>query len=211
MRRLFDTLIAAYGPQHWWPAHSVEEMMIGAILVQNTSWQQVAQVIARLKQEQLLAMAPLRQLPAAAWWQRLRPVGFFRVKQQRLKALADFMAAYDDQTEALFQLDTLSLRQQLLAVPGIGKETADAILCYGAHRPLFVVDAYAKRLFSRLGWCTTASDYDSIQQLVHRALPADPDLLGELHALIVEHGKNHCRKQPVCIGCPLLFCPAYER
>ncbi|WP_130473074.1 endonuclease III domain-containing protein [Candidatus Magnetaquicoccus inordinatus] len=208
MYRLFDTLFTAYGPQHWWPADSSEEMMIGAILVQNSSWQQVSSVIQQLRQQQLLSFLLIRQLPAETWWQLLHPVGFFRVKHRRLKALADFMAHFADQPSQLFQSDSQSLRQALLAIPGIGKETADAILCYGAQRPLFVVDKYAQRLFSRLQWCTEITDYDTIQQMVHAALPADAALLGELHALIVQHGKLHCRKQANCPGCPIPFCPA---
>jgi endonuclease-3 related protein len=211
MRRLYDTLFATYGPQHWWPADSLPELMIGAILVQNTAWQQVEQVMHNLKQAECLSLSAIRQLPAASWWQWLRPVGFFRVKYQRLKAFADFMALYDDQPEQLFQPDTQHVRQTLLAVPGIGKETADAILCYGAQRPLFVVDAYAQRLFARLQWCTATAGYDTIQAMVHAALPADWAVLSELHALIVQHGKRHCRKKANCHGCPLHFCPVPER
>ncbi|MBF0098405.1 MAG: endonuclease III domain-containing protein [Magnetococcales bacterium] len=211
MRRLYDTLFATYGPQHWWPADSLPELMIGAILVQNTAWQQVEQVIQNLKQADHLSLADIRHLPAETWWHWLRPVGFFRVKYQRLKAFADFMALYDDQPERLFRQETQPLRQTLLAIPGIGKETADAILCYGAQRPIFVVDTYAQRLFARLEWCTATASYDTIQARVHAALPADWVILGELHALIVQHGKNHCRKQAHCPGCPLHFCPAWKR
>ncbi|MEO5362978.1 MAG: hypothetical protein H7838_05070 [Magnetococcus sp. DMHC-8] len=211
MRRLFDTLLSAYGPQHWWPAHSIEEMMVGAILVQNTAWTQVIPVIDRLKAHQWLSLAAIRQLPEEDLWTLLRPVGYFRVKTRRLKALAACLQRYDDQPERLFQLDTAALRHTLLQVHGIGKETADAMVCYGARRPLFVVDAYTGRLFHRLGWTTRQASYETIQAMVHRALPEDAHLLGELHALIVQHAKIHCRTRPICVRCPLSFCPACER
>ncbi|MBF0401114.1 MAG: hypothetical protein HQL80_11195 [Magnetococcales bacterium] len=211
MRALLDSLFAAYGPQHWWPAQSVEEMMVGAILVQNSSWTQVERVIAQLQLHDLLSLAALRQMPAEQLWPVLRPVGFFRLKTRRLKALADFMAQYDDRPEQLFQQETQRLRQSLLQVNGIGKETADAILCYGARRPLFVVDAYTKRLFYRLGRVAENASYDTIQAMVHQGLPNSAEQLGELHALIVCHGKEHCRARPRCALCPLHFCPAFGR
>ena len=211
MYTLLRTLLAAYGPQHWWPAQSVEEMMVGAILVQNTAWTQVAQVIAQMQAQQLLSMAAIRQLQEEKLWSVLRPVGFFRVKTRRLKALANCMGRYRDQPERLFQLETIPLRNTLLQVHGIGKETADAIVCYGAHRPLFVVDAYTKRLFYRLGWTAAQASYDEIQDKVQQALPRDVQPLAELHALIVQHAKSHCRARPLCHHCPLSFCPAYGK
>ena len=206
---LLDTLLAAYGPQQWWPAKSIEEMMVGAVLVQNTAWTQVAKVIEQLERLDLLAFLALRQIPEERLWQVLRPVGFFRVKSRRLKALAQFMADYQDQPDWLFQTETAQLRDLLLQVHGIGKETADAILCYGAGRPLFVVDAYGKRLLHRLGWIGPEASYDEVQSWVQARLPADAVLLGEFHALIVQHAKLHCRVRPLCLSCPLLFCPLY--
>ncbi|MEO5341498.1 MAG: hypothetical protein H7837_13450 [Magnetococcus sp. MYC-9] len=212
MQRLFATLLAAYGPQQWWPATSIEEMMVGAILVQNTSWRQVPPVIARLQAQGLLSPAALRRVDDETLWTLLRPVGYFRVKSRRLKALADCMGRYDDRPERLFQLEILPLRNTLLQVHGIGKETADAIVCYGARRPLFVVDAYAKRLLHRLGWLSTeAVSYDVVQALVQQHMPVDADILGELHALIVQHAKHHCRSRPHCSLCPLPFCPTHGR
>ncbi len=211
MRRLFDSLFSAYGPQHWWPAQGVEEMMIGAMLVQNTSWTQVTLVIDRMKEQKCLSLATIRQWPEEDLWTLLRPVGYFRVKSRRLKALADCLGGYDDQPERLFQMETDPLRQTLLQVHGVGKETADSILCYAACRPLFVVDAYTKRLFRRLGWIDEKTGYDAIQTMVHQPLPRDAHLLGELHALIVHHAKVHCRTKPVCLHCPLPFCPHHER
>ncbi|MBF0460933.1 MAG: hypothetical protein HQL87_06015 [Magnetococcales bacterium] len=133
------------------------------------------------------------------------------MKTRRLKALANFMGRYEDDPEQLFQLETNLLRDTLLQVHGIGPETADSMICYAAHRPMFVVDAYTKRLFHRLGWLGEKASYATIQTLVHQALPRDAHQLGELHALIVQHAKQHCRAKPVCLSCPLSFCPAYGR
>ena len=206
---LLDVLLAAYGPQQWWPAKSLEEMMVGAVLVQNTAWTQVAKVIVELEALGLLSFLAIAQVPEEKLWQILRPVGFFRVKSRRLKSLARFMADYQGQPERLFQIETAPLRRLLLQVHGIGKETADAMLCYGAGRPLFVVDAYSKRLFHRLGCIDPEASYDAVQTWVQAQLPADAVLLGEFHALIVQHAKQHCRARPLCLTCPLLFCPLY--
>lgn len=204
---LFNGLFSTYGPQHWWPADSVEEMMVGAILVQNTNWNQASKVIARLKNENCLSMPILRHLNDTVLWDLLKPSGYFRIKSQRLKALAHFMGEYDDQPQTLFKLETQTLRKALLNVHGIGKETADSILCYGAKRAVFVVDTYCKRLFSRLGWIQESATYDQIQQLVHNHFPHSAQQLGELHALIVTHSKKQCQKQPLCTNCPLLDNP----
>jgi endonuclease-3 related protein len=168
-------------------------------------------VIAALRAQQLLSLAAIRQLPEERLEKLLQPVGFFRVKRRRLQALAEFMAHFNDRPEQLFQMESTRLRQSLLQVHGIGKETADAILCYGAARPLFVVDAYTKRLFQRLGWVGEGAPYDQIQAMVQHALPQDAQILGELHALIVQHAKLHCRARPLCGGCPLSFCPEFNK
>ena len=207
---LFDALFSAYGPQHWWPAKHAEEMMVGAILVQNTAWVQVTKVIAQLESQGALSLSVLRQIPEASLWAWLRPVGYFRVKTRRLKALAEFMQDYEDRPEVLFRLETDVLRYRLLQVHGIGKETADSIVCYAAKRPFFVVDAYTQRLFRRFGWVGEKATYDAVQALVHDTCPKDAAWLGELHALIVHHAKTHCRVRPLCGACPVHFCPAYE-
>lgn len=206
--KLFDCLLTAYGPQQWWPAESVEEMMIGAILVQNTTWTQTSRVIAQLDAQHSLSMAAIRQMAEELLWQHLRPAGYFRVKTRRLKALANFMLLYHDQTETLFQLPTTELRHLLLQVHGIGKETADSIICYGAKQPIFVVDAYCRRLFQRLGWIAAKASYDEVQTLVHERFPMQAQPLGEFHALIVHHAKEHCQARPVCNHCPVPFCPS---
>ncbi|MBF0192237.1 MAG: endonuclease [Magnetococcales bacterium] len=207
VRGLFDTLLRAYGPRHWWPARTVPEMMVGAMLVQNTTWTGASQAVARLEEAGLLdSWSKLLQTPDETLGALIRPAGYFRVKTRRLKALAGFMAGFDHDHTRLFQQETPPLRAALLGVHGVGKETADSILCYAAQRPIFVVDAYTRRIFSRLGWCDDQAGYDDLQRLVMSALPPDAHILGEMHALLVEHAKTHCRAQPRCAGCPVGPC-----
>ncbi|MBF0625921.1 MAG: endonuclease [Magnetococcales bacterium] len=205
-RKLFLELLAAHGPRHWWPADDSFEMMVGAILVQNTAWTGAHQAVIRLKEAGRLSAAALRDTPEATLWELIRPAGHFRLKTRRLRALGAFLQEFDDDPGRLFQLDTAPLRQALLGVWGIGPETADSILCYEARRPCFVVDAYTRRLFSRLGWVGAKASYGEIQRLVEADLPADAAVLGEFHALIVAQAKAHCRARPVCAGCPVSGC-----
>lgn len=210
-QRLYHHLYEAYGPQHWWPAKTVMGMMIGAILVQNTAWTQAAKAVDILSDQGALNPETLRTLPDETLWEWVRPAGYFRVKTARLKALARFLEEYDDDLDRLFALDTETLREKLLGVYGIGKETADSILCYGAQRPYFVVDAYTRRLFSRLGWVGEKASYDQMQSIVHGEMARQTDLFGEFHALIVIHAKAHCRVRPGCAGCPVAFCPSHPQ
>ena len=208
--QLFMRLLAAYGPQQWWPAKTVFGMMVWAILVQNTAWTQAAKAVEVLADNDALAASALREHKDETLWGWIRPAGYFRVKTKRLKALAAFLADYDDDLERLFALETMELRNALLSINGVGKETADSIVCYGAKRPMFVVDAYTRRLFSRLGWVGEKAGYDEIQLLVHGGVAMEGELLGEYHALIVRHAKEHCRVRPLCMGCPLAFCPRHS-
>lgn len=210
LQQLFERLLHVYGPQGWWPADSVEEMMIGSILVQNTAWAQVVKVVAQLASHDALSMEAIRRMSDATLWEILKPVGFFRIKTRRLRAFAEFMRDYDDSPDRLFRLPTDTLRVTLLRVYGIGKETADSMICYGAKRPVFVVDTYGKRLFHRLGWRPENPPYDAVQAWVEAQFPRDARLLGELHALIVAHAKAFCHTRPSCGTCPLLFCPNRE-
>ncbi len=183
-------------------------MMAGAVLVQNTAWLGANKAVEQLEEAGLLtSWSRLLSTPEETVWALIRPAGFFRVKTVRLRALAHFMVVSGGH-EALFSLQTSELRQALLGVHGVGKETADSILCYAADRPVFVVDAYTKRIFLRLGWITPTATYETMQQLVHKNFPVETQPLGELHALLVRHAKDHCRVKPSCAGCPVLFCPA---
>jgi endonuclease III related protein len=205
-QKLFNVLYGAYGPQHWWPAKSIEAMMVGVILVQNTAWTQAAKVVESLEKNNCLSWQALRDIDDETLWQWLRPAGYFRVKSRRIKALAYFMAGFDDSLAKLFTLDTPELRRQLLSVNGVGKESADSIVCYGAKRSVFVVDTYTRRLFSRLGWVDEKFGYDEIQLLVHSNIDKNADIFNEFHALIVRHAKEHCQKRPSCENCPVNFC-----
>ncbi|MBF0178916.1 MAG: endonuclease [Magnetococcales bacterium] len=205
---LYEALFGAHGPQHWWPAPTVPAMMAGAMLVQNTAWIGAARAVERLGEAGLLdSWSCLLAAPDEQVWELVRPAGYFRVKTVRLKALAAFMEAYGGAHERLFGLETSALRRALLTVAGVGKETADSIVCYAAGRPVFVVDAYTRRIFARLGWVGPKAGYDEMQELIHAHFPGDAHLLGELHALLVRHAKEHCRVRPRCEGCPVGFCP----
>ncbi|MBF0107954.1 MAG: endonuclease [Magnetococcales bacterium] len=203
---LYRRLYERYGPQHWWPARTMTEMMVGAVLVQNTAWTQAAKAVARLEERGLLDFVAIAAAAEEELWDIVRPAGYFRIKTRRLQALAAFMAPWETVSRVVSP-ENGELRRQLLAIHGIGKETADSILCYAARQPVFVVDAYTGRLFERLGWVARKADYDTMQRLVHAAMPADAAVLGEFHALIVRHAKEHCLKKPRCAACPVVDCP----
>ncbi len=204
--RIFGLLLARYGPLHWWPAETPFEVCVGAILTQNTNWGNVEKAIANLKREGLLTPRALRDLPLERLAAVIRPSGFFNVKSVRLKEFITWL--YDrhgGSLERMFAGDWRELREELLRVRGIGRETADSILLYAGHKPTFVVDAYTARLFSRLGLVREGAGYEELRALFMENLSGDAALFNEYHALIVRHGKEHCRKKPRCAGCPLHF------
>jgi endonuclease III related protein len=204
LKEVFDRLYAAYGPRHWWPGKSRFEVLIGAVLVQNTSWQNVQKAIDRLRRNDLLEPHALYAVPLEELEELIRPAGYFRVKARRLRSLLEFLVErYDGSLEAMFQTDLAELREGLLQVKGIGPETADSILLYAGGLPAFVVDAYTHRVLARHGWIGFDADYYQIQDHFFGGLPQDAALYNEYHALLVELGKRHCRKQPRCEGCPL--------
>ncbi|MCE5266947.1 MAG: endonuclease III domain-containing protein [Planctomycetaceae bacterium] len=200
-RRLFD----AFGPQHWWPGETAFEMIVGAMLTQNTSWQNVERALANLRDADLLEPHALYAVPVEELEELLRPAGYFRVKARRLRSLLQFLVdRYDGSLEAMFAIGLPDLRQQLLDVHGVGPETADSILLYAGRLPSFVVDAYTHRVFSRHGWIDFDADYHQIQDYVQSELPADVPTYNEFHALLVRLGKDCCRKRnPKCAECPL--------
>ncbi len=201
---VFDLLFRRYGPQHWWPAETPFEVCVGAILTQNTSWGNVEKAIGNLKRAQLLSPKALRDIPVDQLAEVVRPAGFFNIKAKRLKGFIDWLfARYDGSLEQLFAGEWPILRKELLGVSGIGPETCDAILLYAGGKPSFVADAYTRRLFAGLGLIQEDADYEDIRALFMENLPPDPVLFNEYHALIVEHGKEHCRKRPRCAGCSL--------
>jgi endonuclease-3 related protein len=201
---IYRRLFARYGPQHWWPGDTPFEVMVGAILTQSTAWQNVEKAINNLKSAGILSPEAIRRLPLAEIARLIHPCGYYNAKARKLKALVDWLgAACDDNLERLFATKTDELRKQLLAVHGVGPETADSILLYAADKPIFVIDAYTRRVLSRLSLVPEKDTYDEYQQLFMQNLPSDVRLFNEYHALFVRLGKIVCRKQPLCLICCL--------
>lgn len=222
---MYDRLWRAWGPQQWWPGETPTEIAVGAILTQNTAWTNVERAIARLKGAGALAWHRLHALTESELADLIRSSGTFRVKARRLKELAGrVVRELDGCIEALADVDPSAARAWLLAVPGIGPETADAILLYALGRATFVVDAYTRRVLRRHGWINDSATYQDVQSLFHRAYLDDVDLkpvrtpreipvarfFNEFHALIVAVGKRHCRSRARCAGCPLADLPHDE-
>jgi len=204
--QVYELLTAHYGEQHWWPAESSFEMMVGAILTQNTRWESVEDAIQNLKNANMLNPESILSSDSEQLERMIRPSGFFRQKSRRLIELSSFFLAHGG-THGLKQWSIQSLRARLLDVHGIGPETADSILLYALDKPLFVVDAYTKRVFSRLGMFEATMKYDDVQKFFAQRLPDSLPLFQEFHALIVKHAKQHCSSKPQCDGCPLFsFC-----
>ncbi len=198
--RLFD----AFGPQSWWPGESPFEVMVGAVLTQNTSWKNVERAIANLRDAGLLTPHALHALPDEELAELIRPAGYFRLKTRRLKNLLNFvMDEYDGSLDAMFAAGLSTLREQLLSVNGIGPETADSILLYAGELPTFVVDTYTARVLKRHGWIEPEADYHAIQEHFQSGLAQDVAMFNEFHALLVRVGNQHCRRTPKCAGCPL--------
>lgn len=204
IQRVYDALFDRWGPQHWWPARTRLEMMLGAILTQNTAWTNVEKAIANLRANDALNFSTLESVPEKALAKWVRPAGYFNQKASYIKGMiAAIRERFDGSLDKLFALETQALRKELLSWKGIGAETADSILLYAARRPVFVVDAYTKRFLSRHGICEKKASYDSVAKLFTDNLPEDVQLYNEYHALIVKLGKEHCNTKPRCEGCPL--------
>jgi len=193
-------LLTAYGAQHWWPADTPFEVMVGAILTQNTNWKNVEKAIANLKQANALDAQTILDMGDAQLRTLIRPSGFFNQKAERLKLFCTFYLAHGRENGLKSLPDA---RACLLELKGIGPETADSMLLYALEIPVFVVDAYTKRIFSRLGLISANADYATTQTIFMDELPSDVALFNTYHALIVEHAKRHCRAKPDCAGCPL--------
>jgi endonuclease-3 related protein len=208
-RRLFDR----YGPQGWWPGNSAFEVMVGAILTQSAAWANVEKALDNLKRAHLLSPAGIRKVRLDRLARLVYPSGYYRVKASKLKALVAFLyRRADGDLRRLFHLDLATLRQELLGVYGIGPETADSILLYAAEKPIFVVDAYTRRIVYRLGLASANARYEALQTLFMDNLPHDVALFNEYHALLVRLGKEVCRRKPRCAECSLReICPAPHR
>lgn len=201
---MFHLMFDRFGPQHWWPAETELEMMVGAVLTQNTNWKNVEKAIANLKRKRLLSFEALTSLTVDELAEEIRPAGYYHVKAGRLKNLITFVQeTYDGKLDRCFYDETGVLREGLLSVKGVGPETADSMLLYAMHRPVFVVDAYTFRIMNRHGLIFEAADYDDLQKVFTDNLPLDVGMFNEFHALIVQVGKNFCKKKPRCEECPL--------
>lgn len=197
-------MLTAYGSQHWWPADTPFEVMVGAVLTQSASWWNVEKAISNLKAQRLLCPAGLRDVSQDLLANTIRPSGYYNSKAKKLKSLAEWLGRrYGDDIRLMRQEPVSALRNDLLAVYGIGEETADSILLYACDQPIFVVDAYTTRILARLG-VSTGRRYEDWQAVFMGTLSPDAGLFNEYHALLVRHGKDHCRKAPLCPGCPLL-------
>jgi endonuclease-3 related protein len=202
---VYHVLFRAYGPQHWWPGDTPFEVMVGAVLTQNTSWTNVEKAIANLRRERVLSFSGMIRLAPQKLASLIRPSGYYNIKAKRLRQLLLFIhTQYSDSLARMFAADSLHLRRQLLEVNGVGPETADSILLYAGGKPFFVVDAYTRRIFSRQGLISGNEDYRAVQGLFMDNLPREIGLYNEYHALIVRIGKEHCKKaKPLCGNCPI--------
>ena len=201
----FNSLFTALGPQHWWPADTPFEVIVGTILTQNTSWTNVEMAMANLRGERLLTLEGIERVNQRHLAKLLRPAGYFRQKARKLKAFVKFLRGeHAGSLRRMFATPTLQLREKLLGVWGIGPETADSILLYAGQHPVFVVDTYTKRMFARHGWIGEKANYEDVRWMVERQFPGDVKRFNELHALIVHAGKNWCRPHDEqCGECPL--------
>ena len=201
----FNSLFTAFGPQHWWPGRTQFEIIVGAILTQNTSWTNVEHAIENLRRSHLLTPRAIRKVRLPKLESLIRPSGYFRQKARKLKAFCDFLQReYRGSLRKMFATPTLILREKLLGVFGIGPETADSILLYAGGHAVFVVDAYTKRILSRHGWAGEKSKYEAMRWMFERQFPGNAKRFNEFHALIVNTGKNFCLPQkPLCDRCPL--------
>jgi endonuclease-3 related protein len=200
---IYHSLLDHYGPQRWWPAEEPFEMMVGAVLTQSTTWTSVEKAIGNLKTAGVLSPGALRQLPSSELAVLIFPSGYYNAKALKLKSLAAYLGEYQDDLARLFAVDTCQLRRELLGVHGIGEETADSILLYAAGHPVFVIDAYTRRIIGRIGLASDKRRYTDYQRLFMDNLPVDSDLYNEYHALLVCLGKNVCHRHPLCQQCCL--------
>ena len=201
---IYHRLLRFFGEQEWWPAETPFEVIVGAILTQNTAWRNVEQAIENLKAEGVLTPQGLRSIDEARLAGLIHPAGYYNVKAKRLKGLITFLdKEYGGDLQRMFAEPLASLRGKILMVKGVGPETADSILLYAAEKPIFVIDAYTRRVLSRHGMLSDGASYGDIQDLFMRSLPLDVSLYKEYHALFVRLAKTFCKTKPLCTGCPL--------
>lgn len=209
LRDIYGRLYRYFGPRHWWPGETPFEVIAGAILTQNTAWENVEKAITNLKDENLLSINKLSKLTHKRLARLIRPSGYYNQKAKKIKNMVAFLkSSYKSKLSNMENVNTKILREQLLGINGVGPETADSILLYAFNRPIFVVDAYTKRIFNRLKMIKTSDDYYQVQSLFMDNLTPDVNLFNEYHALIVELGKRICKSKPICSKCVLnKICP----
>ncbi|RLI90859.1 MAG: endonuclease III domain-containing protein [Candidatus Altiarchaeales archaeon] len=201
---IYHKLLEHFGEQGWWPAETEFEVIVGAILTQASSWTNVEKAIENLKSEGLLSPEALLQASEEKLRRLIKPVGYYNAKTLKLKRFVEFLHEnYEGDLDKLFDRDTEKLRLELLSVWGIGQETADSIILYAANKPTFVIDAYTKRIMSRLGLVNEDTTYSDLKKFFELQLPGDLEIYKEFHALLVELGKNYCKTKPLCGKCPI--------
>ncbi len=205
INNIYRLLYEEYGPQGWWPGDSELECILGAILTQNSSWKNVEKAILNLKNLDLISVEKLNLLTTNELAELIRPSGYYNQKTIKIKNFVSFLSEnYQGKLENMLQEDTWVLRNKLLQIKGIGPETADSILLYSANKPIFVIDAYTHRIFSRHAIVPEQTNYNEMQEIFMDSLENNAEIFNEYHALIVKVGKEHCKKQkPICTGCPL--------
>ncbi|MEO0071017.1 MAG: endonuclease III domain-containing protein [candidate division WOR-3 bacterium] len=206
--KIYQALYQTFGPQHWWPGETTLEIIIGAVLTQNTTWKNVEKAIANLKENDLLNLNRLINYPPEQLARLLRPAGYYNIKTKRLLSVLQWLLRYGG-IEKIRRLPTIRLRNELLHCYGVGPETADSILLYAFNRPVFVVDAYTRRILSRYGLITGNEPYEQLRNWLETSMTKSGKrinvvrLFNEFHALFVKLAKTHCRPIPICTGCPL--------
>jgi endonuclease-3 related protein len=204
LNELYERLYARFGPQGWWPGEGCFEIIVGAILTQNTNWGNVEKAIRNLKAAGCLTPESLNALDIERLAELIRPAGYFNVKAQRLRHFLEWLfARFDGDLDRAAALSAQGLREELLAIKGIGPETADSIILYAFDKPVFVVDAYTARILGRHGMIWPEAGYEEIREFFEGGLERDVRLYNEYHALLVRLGKEHCKPKPLCGGCPL--------
>lgn len=204
LTQMYQILFEHFGHRRWWPGNSPLEVCVGAILTQNTSWKNVEKAITNLKNAGNLKVSLLHKISTDELATLIKPAGYYNIKAKRLKNfITHLVKRHQGSLDSMFQADVDELRTELLSINGVGKETADCMILYAANKPIFVIDAYTKRVLERHGIVGQDADYDSMQMIFHRNLKEDLALFNDFHAQFVAVGSRHCRRNPKCAGCPL--------
>ena len=204
LQEIFDRLLAAFGPQNWWPADTPFEVILGAILTQNTAWKNVVRAVTNLRENGLLSFERIRELSADQLAGLIRSSGFYNEKARKIKGFCDYLTEnWGGNLDGFLSQEAEALREELLGIRGIGPETADSIVLYAAFKPSFVVDAYTYRILFRHGWVAESLGYDELRSYFMDVLEPDVAYYQEFHALLVRTGHLFCRRTPLCATCPL--------